>query len=211
MRITAPNANYNGVGAGGVSFVDGVAELDTDKPAHRAALAYFRDAGYGIEGDEPVQPEGPPVQPDSREVGSEQTVGERLRDAAVDPQPEDFLPPTNAGEADPHGPLVVAPMVHASETGPIHPGDVHVDDPEQQQAQETALTEAVFVNGEDVTEATRAAAGEHDATKRPAQSAPKDEWVAFANHVDATAGVTEDHVEPSKLTKAQLIEQYGRD
>lgn len=208
MRITAPNANYNGVGAGGVSFVDGVAELDTGKPAHRAALAYFRGAGYGIEGDEPTQPEGPPVQPDSREVGGEQTVGERLRDAAVDPRPSDFLPPTNAGDADPHGPLVVAPMVHASETGPIHPGDVHVDDPEQQQAQETALTTAVFVDGQDVTEATRAAAGEHGGeARRPAQSAPKADWVEHALRVDADLS----REDAESMTKAALIEQYGRD
>jgi hypothetical protein len=31
-----------------------------------------------------------------------------IRDAAVDPRPEDFLPPTNAGQANPHGPEVVA-------------------------------------------------------------------------------------------------------
>ncbi|RBY94086.1 hypothetical protein DQ244_01620 [Blastococcus sp. TBT05-19] len=35
-------------------------------------------------------------------------VGAPLRDAAVDPQPGDFLPPTNAGAADPHGPAVLA-------------------------------------------------------------------------------------------------------
>lgn len=38
--------------------------------------------------------------------------GAPLRDAAVDPQPGDLLPPTNAGVAgpvgDPHGPHVVA-------------------------------------------------------------------------------------------------------
>lgn len=39
-------------------------------------------------------------------------VGTPLRDAAVDPRPGDFLPPTNAGEpgpeGNPHGPSVVS-------------------------------------------------------------------------------------------------------
>lgn len=37
-------------------------------------------------------------------------VGSPLRDAAVDPMPGDASVPTNAGRADPHGPLVVAPQ-----------------------------------------------------------------------------------------------------
>lgn len=39
-------------------------------------------------------------------------IGTPLRDAAVDPRPEDLLPPINAGVpgplGDPHGPHVVA-------------------------------------------------------------------------------------------------------
>jgi hypothetical protein len=137
-------------------------------------------------------------------VGGEQVVGTRLRDAAVDPRPEDFLPPTNAGEADPHGPLVVAPGIHASETGPIHPGDVHVDDTAKQEEQETALAEAVFVRNEDVTEATRAAAEGEEAQRehRPAQSAPKAEWVDYA----ILRGVSREDAE--SMTKADLIAAY---
>lgn len=41
--------------------------------------------------------------------------GTRIRDAAVDPLPTDFLPPTNAGEADPHGPEVIAIEVDTAE------------------------------------------------------------------------------------------------
>ena len=33
-------------------------------------------------------------------------VGTPIRDAAVDPQPGDFLAPVHAGQADPHGPGV---------------------------------------------------------------------------------------------------------
>jgi hypothetical protein len=201
MRITAPNEHYSGTGPGGVVFTDGVAELDPKRPEHRAALAYFKDRGYGIDGDEATQPEGAPVQPDSREVGGEHAVGERLRDAAVDPRESDFLVPTNAGEADPHGPLVVAPGVHASETGPIHPGDVHVDDPQVQEAQETALAEAVFVEGKDVTEATRAAAG-NDEAHVPNQSAPKADWVEYA----VSQGASREEAE--SMTKADLVETY---
>lgn len=36
-------------------------------------------------------------------------IGTPLRDAAVDPRPGDASVPTNAGLADPHSPLVVAP------------------------------------------------------------------------------------------------------
>lgn len=54
-------------------------------------------------------------------------VGTRLRDAAVDPRPGDFLPPSNAGEpgelGNPHGPTVVAPGLHGDESGrSIRPG-----------------------------------------------------------------------------------------
>lgn len=35
-------------------------------------------------------------------------IGTRARDAAVDPSPEDYVVPTNAGQADPHGPAVRA-------------------------------------------------------------------------------------------------------
>lgn len=56
-------------------------------------------------------------------------LGTPLRDAAVDPEPGDFLPPTNAGAegelGNPHGPTVVSPEIHASEgTRPVHPGAV---------------------------------------------------------------------------------------
>lgn len=45
--------------------------------------------------------------------------GTPLRDAAVNPKPSDFLPPTNAGVAgpggNPHGPNVISPEIHAFE------------------------------------------------------------------------------------------------
>jgi hypothetical protein len=48
-----------------------------------------------------------------------QHAGPKLRDAAVDPRPGDFLPPSNAGvpgpEGNPHGPMVVAPELRAIE------------------------------------------------------------------------------------------------
>jgi uncharacterized protein YjdB len=56
-------------------------------------------------------------------------VGSSLRDAAVDPQPVDYLPPTNAGEpgelGNPHGPTVISPEIHGSQgMHPVTPGDV---------------------------------------------------------------------------------------
>ena len=42
------------------------------------------------------------------EAEGEVQIGTPLRDASVDPQPDDYVVPTNAGEADPHGPAVRA-------------------------------------------------------------------------------------------------------
>lgn len=60
---------------------------------------------------------------------SEQQIGTPLRDAAVDPRSDDFLPPSNAGKAgeigNPHGPTVISPEIHASQgVHPVTPGDV---------------------------------------------------------------------------------------
>lgn len=90
------------------------------------------------------------------------TTGE-LRDAAVDPRPADHLPPTNAGKADPHGPEVVSPEIHASEgTRPVLPGPV--GDANEQEVEETVH-----------------AAAETDVTlDRPSGNATRDEWAAYA-------------------------------
>ncbi len=96
---------------------------------------------------------------DARDHAGPTRTGNALRDAAVDPQPGDFLPPTNAGKADPHGPLVVAPEIHDS-GGPkgIRPGPVAVDDTARQQADETDFATRVLVDSQDVGEAARAVA-----------------------------------------------------
>jgi hypothetical protein len=108
------------VGVGGLVFTDGVAETDDE-----AILAYCEHAGYGIGGKKPTAPE-PVEQPDSREIHANgpEMVGTPLRDASVDPRPEDYLAPVNAGKADPHGPLVVAPEIHGSRSGLAVPGAV---------------------------------------------------------------------------------------
>lgn len=52
-------------------------------------------------------------------------IGTPLRDAAVDPEEGDFLAPINAGDEDPHGPLVISPEIHASQgVHPVRPGAV---------------------------------------------------------------------------------------
>ena len=89
----------------------------------------------------PLDAQAIPIDPadlDSRELVSPEVVGTPLRDAAVDPRPGDFLAPTNAGEADPHGPDVVSPEVHASQgVRPVKGGEVHVDDLAKQDELET--------------------------------------------------------------------------
>ena len=101
-KIEAPNKEYNGPGPGGAVFKDGVAQVDDE-----AALNYYRSAGYSVDGgvESPVES---PEPPDPREY-TDEVLGTRLRDAAVDPRPEDFLAPVNAGEANPHGREVVSP------------------------------------------------------------------------------------------------------
>lgn len=108
-RIESPDPHYTGTGPGGVHFEDGVGE--TDNPA---VISYCQGAGYKVDGktymDEPPAARVTAV-PDPRFV---QDVGDTapLRDAAVDPRPGD-VPPSNAGRANPHGPLVVAPGIGA--------------------------------------------------------------------------------------------------
>jgi hypothetical protein len=120
-------------------------------------MGYFRRKGYGI-GEKPAKDAGRPadkLEPtldgkpvDARDYATSQPFGSELRDAAVDPRPGDFLPPTNAGKANPHGPSVVAPGIHAVGPAPLRPGEVHVDDTDKQAAEETALAESVLVDGE---------------------------------------------------------------
>lgn len=122
-KLTTPVEGFTGVGPGGVVFDDGVGY--TDDPA---VINYCRDAGYGVGSSKAIDPNEvvqPPI--DARDVAGPTAVGTPLRDAAVDPQPEDFLPPVNAGTADPHGPLVVAPGLHGVPPAPIIPGPVTPD------------------------------------------------------------------------------------
>jgi hypothetical protein len=154
-KVTAPVEGYTGTGPGGVEFKDGVAETDD-----KGLLGYFSRKGYGIDGKaaEPGDPyRDDAVEPDAELGDDVRTLGTPLRDAAVDPREEDFLPPTSAGEAHPHGRKVVSPGIHASAPGPIAPGDVSKDAKEQE-AKETELATAVFVERQDVPEATRATA-----------------------------------------------------
>lgn len=146
-KVTAPVEGYSGPGPAGVVFTDGVAYTDDE-----AVLDYFRTAGYGVGPDRParVKP-SPPV--DARDAATT-TVGTALRDAAVDPRPDDFLPPTNAGQADPHGPLVVAPGIHAAGTQVVRPGPVHVEDLAAQQRAQTEQATGLLVENLPVDQVT---------------------------------------------------------
>lgn len=148
-KVEAPNAEYNGPGPGGAVFENGVAEVDDD-----AALNYYRSAGYKVSGkvDSPIES---PEPPDPREV-TEVVEGTRLRDAAVDPEPGDFLPPTNAGQENPHGSKVVSPEIHASGPAGIRPGEVYVEDAGKQQERETAFAEARLIDQQQAADAVAA-------------------------------------------------------
>lgn len=132
-KIKSPIEGYNGsstFGSTTLVFTDGEADA---KDVPEGVLSYLRERGFGVDGKTVDQPDAPAVI-DSREIVEEQ-VGSKARDAAVDPKPEDFLPPVNAGKADPHGPQVVAPQVHATPEQPVRPGDVSDDNAVQEKAE----------------------------------------------------------------------------
>lgn len=178
-RITAPVRDYSGPGPGNIMFSEGEAETDNE-----AVIAYCRSAGYGIDEDPPAPPA--PTVPDPREVTTT-VVGGPLRDAAVDPRPEDFRPPVGAGDGNPHGPAVYAPGLPGGGLQPTAPpadpdddgtGDVHTID------------------------------GDDEVT-RPPQAATVGEWRDYAKtQVDNDPAV---HAEIDKATKAELIKTYGKD
>lgn len=148
VKVTAPVRSYNGTvgyGENSVTFKDGEAEVPTDSPH----LRYFREAGYGVGSKEPQPPSAPEVEyPDPSNPRIEYAP---LRDAAVDPRPEDFLEPINAGKAHPHSPEVVSPGIHAVGPAPIRPGEVHVDDVAAQDRAEKELARKVLIEGEPAT------------------------------------------------------------
>lgn len=155
VKVYAPNEAYAGT-VGDIRFEGGVAEVDKD----HQAMGYFRRRGYGI-GKKPeaeaslpadkLEPtlDGKPI--DARDYAGSTPFGSELRDAAVDPEPSDFLPPTNAGEANPHGPKVVAPGIHGVGPAPIRPGETFVDDTKRQETEETELATTVLVEGAPAT------------------------------------------------------------
>lgn len=177
-KVYAPNAGYTGR-VGDVAFADGLAEVDADTQG--AALAYFRGRGYGI--GEPAAP-GPEATPAPAGVDvrtlTELHLGAPARDAAVDPRPADFLPPTNAGMADPHGPLVVSPGIHGVAPTTLVQGPVSSDAAAQQYAETPVV-----------------------AGSRPASSANKAEWVAYA----VSQGMSQEEAEDT--TKADLQGRFG--
>lgn len=191
--IKSPDTTYSGRGTYGpdvvLDFEDGVAEFDGDLPV--GVRQYLKGAGYGI--DEAAQdPPTTPVPPDPRDVTNE-TVGTPLRDAAVDPEPTDFLAPTNAGQANPHGPDVVSPELHASEgVRPVKPGPV--GDNETQDALEVAHA-AAATDGTPVENVTAVA---------PAGNASEETWRAYALSLP---GVSEADV--SGLGRNALRDTYG--
>lgn len=121
-KVVSPIEGFTGQATFGstvLDFKDGTADA---KDAPEGVVAYLRSNGFTVDGNTVDAPE-PAKVIDSRDIVEEQ-VGSKARDAAVDPQPEDFLPPVNAGKADPHGPKVVAPQIHATPEQPVRPGPV---------------------------------------------------------------------------------------
>jgi hypothetical protein len=137
--------------------------------------------------------------PESNDAAVQKNAGGPVSDA--------FLPPTNAGDADPHGPLVVSPGLHGVGPGPIRPGEVYVDDVARQEKEETELAEAVLVEHAPATvaEGIDESGDASDARESdlPAKSAKKAVWVDFA----VSRGMDRDEAEDMKL--ADLRERFA--
>jgi hypothetical protein len=164
---------------------------------------------------------------DPREVEGTR-VGTPVRDAAVDPQPGDFLAPVNAGTANPHGEEVANPEIHASGDFAVLPGDVA--DVDTQQQRESELASRILVGDEPVPEVTQEmATGAYDskvdaadpaaeantvgqaealatapatAPEKPARSGSTGEWRAYA----ISQGLPED--EANSLSRDELRDRY---
>ena len=181
MKINAPAKDYTATDHYGelkLEFKNGTAEVDKLPPGVRQ---YLLGAGYGIDEESTVAETPAPADP--RDATHDQ-LGTPLRDAAVDPKPGDFLPPTNAGkpgeEGNPHGPNVVSPEIHASQgVRPVKAGEVHVDDTDKQEASEQAHTEQA-TSGEPVT-----------GVEAPAGNASTEAWHEYA----LTQGKTSEELE----------------
>lgn len=140
-KIISPVAGFTGdtvFGSTTLHFKDGAADANN---VPEGVLAYLRSRGFTVDGKTIEQP-APPAPVDSREVTEEQ-VGSKVRDAAVDPRPEDFLAPVNAGKADPHGPQVVSPEVHATPEQVVRPGKVSDDAKVQDKAESDHAAEVL--------------------------------------------------------------------
>lgn len=187
-KITAPVATEGEVtsyfGPHTVVFKDGVATVDFE--INDGLKAYLLSTGYGLGGTKAKEPDAPAEPADPRDV-DHVLVGTDLRDAAVDPRDEDFLAPTNAGEANPHGPDVVSPGIHAvAGPGPIVPGTV--GSKEYQEAKESVAAEAVLAGDVPVPEATAKfgdlAAAEYSRTKADGPHAGLAQEVSSADLTD---------------------------
>lgn len=177
MKITSPVKGFNEateIGPYRFEFKDGVAEYDEAEHGslNAGVKAYLKEQGYGLGSRKASATDAPPEPLDPRSAAADEQVGTKIRDAAVDPLEGDFLAPTNAGEANPHGSTVVSPEIHASEgVRPVKGGFVHVDDPAAQDAAEKAHATAA-TDGTPVTVTDAEKADQPDPLPTGADPAP---------------------------------------
>ncbi len=129
-KITTVAAGHNGsmgqcVDQTCLHFIDGVGY--TENPAF---IDYSATAGHAVDtvdsipaeytqGLIPLHPYGyyAVTAPAAAPIAEEWFATSPLRDAAVDPHQGDYLPPVNAGTADPHGPKVVSVQALSPRSG----------------------------------------------------------------------------------------------
>lgn len=194
----------------GVSFEDGVPVKGSKQPTNldsfeQSLVGYMKRHGLGIEDDRLVVLDGTvPQSADPRDIGTKgdgiEPVGTKLRDAAVDPRASDFLAPTNAGQANPHGPDVISPEIHGSPSRAVTPGPVPRD-PAVQDAKETAA--AVEARTDDAPARLTVDPDYRESIQMPKSGDNKAAWVEYATALGA--------LDAEDRTKAELIGLYGPD
>lgn len=83
-RVTAPNRHYTGRGPGGAEFSQGVADNVTDA----GALAYYRRAGYTVDGGDTAPATGQAQAP-GRDAGDGGPAGNTRADRGDDDEHEE--------------------------------------------------------------------------------------------------------------------------
>ena len=183
FEIKTPVAGFSGQSAG-VTFTDGLAVIDTDAQAHLSALAYFRQAGYGIKAldDESA------VDVLNRGGEDPATEAARLRAEIASLEDRRSLDELRQRRDDLRR-EVLGEDKAAEDEAEVSP----------------AFVPGTIVEGDPAAETKPAEAAERELLAPPAEAAPVAEWRAWA--VDSGRATPEQVAPPT--SKADIIATHG--